>query len=1484
MRSPTTYTLLLALISLLLIPASSYVFNPPIGLAYERKISFPFFSHSYFFIIATYLVDLLPWQYDIMGNAQSWEIDYTITSDNSRTSLCGSNYVLGGPKVFSNHTILKRTYTQLSDHDYVYYLIAVYAIDDWGATDSITFQFDDYTSATWYPYTYRTTYGASYCGGAATDLLIWYTGVVPHSGDSLTVTIIADMKTVSNDGPGVGFHSFSLSFPIAGLSTEPLAYACPKGQCDFGAKVCPQEQFYNGTFCSACDSSCKSCWGSKSTECFLCYQGYSYNGVYCAKCSDSNCRQCAFSPTEVCTKCNSGYYLDTDGTCKAACSNTYATVLSPSGATSKFCFDPCPTDYSLWWNGTCLPSSSCTVPPFTWSSNVNTGGHCYYNCDNYYYLYPDGSCQATCPYYPRTENGYRFCDYCADTSQYIYYGDYSCSSTCEENYIATSISETNRWCNFTCFLSGTPDYYLYQNGSCLPTCETNFVVTIHQLTNKKCTYPCETSEYLYQNGTCGSYCEAHFNTHIELTDKQFCNFPCQSGYYLYSNGTCASYCETGFTERVLQFDLQYCDFPCTSSQYLYQNGSCLSYCQQYFVSVTEGTDFNFCNYPCADSEYLYLNGSCYSSCQANFVATVQENRFQFCYYPCSKYEYLYQNGTCLSTCQTYFTVRTENTNYKFCDYPCADAEYLYQNGSCLSTCQSNFLVLSEQNKYFYCNYPCLTTEYLYENSSCLSTCETGYLVSTEQTNFHFCNYPCQSSYYLYKNGSCLSTCETYFIERVELSTMLFCDYPCSSSQYLYTDGSCRSTCLAGYKAVTESTGSRFCYFDCASGYFYYQNGSCLATCKTGYITRYEGQSYWFCDEACTSPYWMYQNESCLSTCQTYYVQRVETGPSYFCDFPCPTGEYLFDDGSCSASCPSYYLSTTQDDLNFCTFPCDSAEYYNQDGSCSSTCTSGYSFADGSNNFCWQCPTGYYYYPDQETCSTDCPYPYTVEAHSNCAISQSSTDLENSKGLSKLINVSTQLVTVSASFLTFFIWYNPSSFLLLALTKLFYYMKHMKVPYSALLQSVLDKLNIEYTYTMFKGSATDSLSENTPVGHVPYNFLKYNMHSSFFVNFFTPFIWLMIIVTFIGLIYLWKYCYRKDKDSQVLLDRIKNILKWNFILAWFFDLYDGIIIYSSLSWRATTWSSGASIWSFILATFFFVLAFVVLGKSIKIVHQLHKILQSTYRKNILQKLLQDFREKTTAYQLIYEEVKGDSIFTIVLFPIYIIRIILFYVIIGYLFEHPRAQTPLLLIVNGAMLFYLIKFKPLKEKRKQIQYVLFESVLFFNYFLVFILSLPLGSSGPSESTRTALGYIIVCLYVLTVLTVLFYLAIQCFVKSMELLKYFKTYQDNKRAQLEETPPVYVNEPEFQEYYHPGDRGLQRDRSLGGVSPGEENALFEVSDMYAYNSERRLRPDNYGGEMEMDPFDTSVEKDRANRAREKAARIRGSNKRETGRVSWK
>jgi len=118
-----------------------------------------------------------------------------------------------------------------------------------------------------------------------------------------------------------------------------------------------------------------------------------------------------------------------------------------------------------------------------------------------------------------------------------------------------------------------------------------------------------------------------------------------------------------------------------------------------------------------------------------------------------------------------------------------------------------------------------------------------------------------------------------------------------------------------------------------------------------------------------------------------------------------------------------------------------------------------------------------------------------------------------------------------------------------------------------------------------------------------------------------------------------------------------------------------------------------------------------------------------------------------------------------------------------------------------------------------------------------------------------------------------------KSLELLKYFKTYQQNsKRVQLEESTPVSVNEPEFQEYYHPGDRGLQRGRSLGGNSPGEENGLFEVSDMYGQTSGRR------GGELEMEQLDTSIEKERANRAREKAARIRGSNKRETGHVSWK
>ena len=1341
-------------------------------------------------------------------------------------------------------------------------MINAWIIDDWGSIDSLTLQFDDYVSATWYPYNYRIASGADTCGASSKDIQMYYAGVVPHSGSTLTVTIIVDMKSVSDNGPGIGLHSLYLSFPIAGLTTESLAYSCPKGECDYEGNACPEGQYYNGTFCSPCDASCGSCWGKKATECFYCRLGYSFNGVACVACP-SNCLQCTFSPSYACTKCVSPNYLDNaDGVCKSACSLSTSTEMNPSG-TSRYCVGPCPTGQYLYWNGSCL--SSCPSP-LTITSDPAKGSSCKSPCDgtSYEYLYWDGTCKATCPYSPRIENGYRFCDACSDSSQYLY-EDYSCKSTCQANFTVSTVNSA-KFCKFPC---ATSTDYLYQNGSCYSTCQPNFVI-VNQLPNfKLCNYPCESSQYLYQNGTCASYCEDYFTTHIEIYNFKFCNFPCQSDYYLYGNGTCASYCETGFTERVQQFGLQYCDFPCTSSQYLYQNGSCLSYCQQYFIPVTEGTDFNFCYYPCADPEYLYQNGSCLTTCQADFLETVQENRFRFCSYPCSEYEYLYQNGTCLSICQTYFNVRTENTNYKykFCDYPCADDEYLYQNGSCLSTCQNNFMVLSEQNKFFYCNYPCLVTQYLYQNNSCGDICETGYIFRTEQTDFQFCDYPCVNNDFLYKNGSCLSTCETHFIERVQLTDMFFCDYPCSSSQYLYTDGTCRSTCLAGYHSVTESTGSRFCYFDCPSGYFYYQNGSCLSTCKTGYMTRYEGQSYWFCDEACSSPFWMYQNGSCLSTCQTYFIQRVETGPFYFCDFPCSAGEYLYDDGSCSASCPAYYSSATQqEDLHFCTFPCASGDYYNQDGTCTPVCTSSFEFSDGSNNFCWTCPpVGYYYYPEQGICSTDCPYPYTIKAHSNCAISQSSADLENSKGLSKLINVSTQLVTVSASFLTFFIWSDPSSFLLLALLKMFYYMKHMKVPYSALLQSVLDKLHIEYTYTMFKGSATDSLTENTPIGHLPFNFFKYNMHSSFFVNFFTPFIWLGIILVFIGLIYACKYCYRKDKASQVLIDKFKNLLQWNFVLAWFFDLYDGIIIYSSLSWRATTWNSGRSVWSFLLAIFFFVLVFVILGKSIHLILQLHKILHSTHRKNLLEKLLQGFRAKTASYQLFYEEAKAESIFTILLFPIYIVRILLFHVIIGYLFDHPRAQASLILVVNGAMLFYLIKFKPLKEKRKQIQCVLFESVLFLNYFFVFILSLPLGSSGPSESTRTALGYIIVFLYVLVVLAVLLYLFIQCAAKSIELLGSFKTYQNNRRSQLEESDEnrAYATDPEFQDYYHPGDkRG--------------ENEYFETSDIYAHSG-RRLQGREFNN---MDDFDN----ERVNRAREKATRINASNKREPGHVTWK
>ena len=137
---------------------------------------------------------------------------------------------------------------------------------------------------------------------------------------------------------------------------------------------------------------------------------------------------------------------------------------------ARRCIKKCPPGKYILSNYTCVDSCD---PPFVSAIDSLGQSACTYPCSRsaHSFLYWNGSCLSTCPYYKRISNDYRFCDACQ------------------------------------------LGYYSYDSGSCLPTCHAHFdMVTVGG--SSFCQSPCSLKQFLYSDKTCKDTCSVSFIENI----------------------------------------------------------------------------------------------------------------------------------------------------------------------------------------------------------------------------------------------------------------------------------------------------------------------------------------------------------------------------------------------------------------------------------------------------------------------------------------------------------------------------------------------------------------------------------------------------------------------------------------------------------------------------------------------------------------------------------------------------------------------------------------------------------------------------------------------------------------------------------------------------------------------------------------------------------------------------------------------------------
>ena len=956
-----------------------------------------------------------------------------------------------------------------------------------------------------------------------------------------------------------------------------------------------------------------------------------------------------------------------------------------------------------YWTGSAC--ASCTAPCSTCYGS--TTSDCY-NCNGASNVFYDGKvcryCDSTCA--SCTGPASTQCTSCA-AGYYYFSWTNECLIKCEWPLITSGT---------TCYSPCAASQYVNPDGTCSSTCASLLVEGISETVVKLCRSPCSQVEYLYWDGTCQHDCGSPLTITYAAANQKICNHNCGSNY-LNFDGTCVTSCDAPYIPRT-QSEKLICMTPCPLTQYLYWNGDCLDSCTALLTATTVG-GVRKCTYPCLDTQYLYWDSTCQSSCPYPLKTRTERGKM-YCDYPTSTSNFLYWDGSSSLNCNLPFTQSTvgasPNTR-KLCNFPCSTWNYLYWDNTCQAECPFP-LQRSINLGRNYCNYICTGTDSLYWDGSCQSGCIAPLSPRTDRGK-DFCDYPCTTEQFLYADGSCASSCNSPFTQRVTNSRN-FCDFPCSSpTPYWYWNSTCQTSCDPPLTITTKYSKS-FCNFPCSDGKYLYYNSSCLEFCDLPFQAWSYGIEK-YCSTPCTlSTDFYYWNGSCISTCSSPLVQQT-LGTQNWCVYPCKANQFLYVDGSCGEVCDTYLVATEEAGYKYCNSPCDATnEFLYWNGSCLSSCPSPFRNETITNigKKCYKpCENDLFYYDEKAgVCSETCANP-----------SQNKSDLYLVCGPAVTVD------EAEASTILDLILKAPSStgeVTLVTLVKQMQYIRYIDMGVPPRLERFLQSKGRNILSIRYGQEEIESLLEKFVSRPLPEIFEKREVHSNFLINFWQEITsWAVVVIAAVLFTIFEGICRIKGwVNARVFFEKLNTITKWNFCLILVMTSVNDIIFYGVV--ELTSWAE-AGTGSSALSTFSLEVSLVALGIFIGLIFGLiymARAFQTARERALLDRddeELREFLTKRKDSQVLYRGFRHNTTPNKYFLVFYIMRMSLPALIAALLYSYPMVQITLYLVINVAILGYIIVMKPLARIINFIQLIIFESIMLIINICLLLLKLNFGN---------------------------------------------------------------------------------------------------------------------------------------------------------------
>ena len=391
------------------------------------------------------------------------------------------------------------------------------------------------------------------------------------------------------------------------------------------------------------------------------------------------------------------------------------------------------------------------------------------------------------------------------------------------------------------------------------------------------------------------------------------------------------------------------------------------------------------------------------------------------------------------------------------------------------------------------------------------------------------------------------------------------------------------------------------------------------------------------------------------------------------------------------------------------------------------------------------------------------------------LSQTTTD--TIKGGQKSAQAATQVVNaVTAG--------SPSGISAAIGGKIFFNIKFLNISYAENLEEALTSWNSNFISLGLTPDLPSSVTSQIPNEDVPYVFDKRGVPSSFLENFWESLgMLLFVALIFLGVLLLeltvTKFPY-KYLPRHVLF--AARAIVQNFLLAQLYSVFGDMLFFATLEFRTPNVHHKWSRLSLAISIILLIFMFIILGFHVHLLSKYQK-----FRKTDSQQALSKFENENKGNNVLFGDFKDISLARQSFLLLLTGRDLLFSLLLTTMFDHPLVECIFILVLNLAMVAYLLLLPPFKSTFDAAQQLFYEVVTLSVNVSVLILAIMDSIDSPDNpGFRSQIGRFIIIVNMVFNFGSLALMLVKAFQTFYEIYKAYKERKSKHKIGLKLQTP--------------------------------------------------------------------------------------------------